>query len=201
MNTISNLILKLLKLRMEALIDLDSREDLSEELRDMWGAEKVGSGWCGPHLKVCAPTTQCFDFFNRSYNTEPRNTELMANVGVGQIEGSPCMSRSCCGSGRGVPGMHAPDPYRSVYSIFYSTCGSSYYNGLHHDQRFIFDLRDAHFPPQQYERKLVQATKVREYTLHTLSWKGQRNTREQIEPKLIVVLTRISSKHSVRGGQ
>jgi len=88
---------------------------------------KVGSGWCGPHLKVCAPITQCFDFFNRSYNTEPRNTEFMAKVGVGKIEGSPCMSRSCCRSGRGVPGMHAPDPYRSISSIFHSRCGSSYY--------------------------------------------------------------------------
>ena len=36
-----------------------------------------------------------------------------------------------------------------------------------------------HFPPQQYERKLVQETKVRAFALHMLSWKDRRNTREQ----------------------
>jgi hypothetical protein len=36
----------------------------------------------------------------------------------------------------------------------------------------------AHFPPQQYDRKLVQATKARECALNILSWKEQRNTRE-----------------------
>jgi hypothetical protein len=39
----------------------------------------------------------------------------------------------------------------------------------------------AYFPPHQYERKLVQAAKVRESALRMLSWKGQRNTREQLE--------------------
>jgi len=41
----------------------------------------------------------------------------------------------------------------------------------------------AHFPPQQYERKLVQAVKVRESALHMLSWAEQRTTREQLELK------------------
>ena len=41
----------------------------------------------------------------------------------------------------------------------------------------------AHFPPQQYERKLVQATKVRESALRMLSWKEQKITREQLELK------------------
>lgn len=41
----------------------------------------------------------------------------------------------------------------------------------------------AHFPPQQYERKLVQATKIRESALRMLSWKEQRITREQLEVK------------------
>jgi len=43
MNTISNPdpILKLLELQMEALIDLNSREDLSEEVRDIREAERV----------------------------------------------------------------------------------------------------------------------------------------------------------------
>ena len=69
------------------------------------------------------------------------------------------MSRNCCRSGRGVPGTYAPDPYRSVSSISCSRCGSSLYNRLHRDQQFLFDLRDAHFPLQQYKRKLVQANK------------------------------------------
>jgi hypothetical protein len=38
----------------------------------------------------------------------------------------------------------------------------------------------AHFPPQQYERKLIQAT---ESALHMLTWKGQRNPREGLEFK------------------
>ena len=37
--------------------------------------------------KVCAPTTLCFDIFNRSYNTEPRNMELMAKLGSGKDQG------------------------------------------------------------------------------------------------------------------
>jgi len=41
----------------------------------------------------------------------------------------------------------------------------------------------AHFPPQQYERKLVQATKARESALRLLSWKEQKSTREQLELK------------------
>jgi len=42
---------------------------------------------------------------------------------------------------------------------------------------------NAHFSPQQYERKMVQATKVQESALHMPSWKEQRNTREQLELK------------------
>ena len=41
----------------------------------------------------------------------------------------------------------------------------------------------AHFPPQDYEKKLVQATKIRESALHMLSWKDQNITREQLELK------------------
>jgi len=44
-------------------------------------------------------------------------------------------------------------------------------------------LVNAHFPPQQYERKMVQAPEVRESALHVPSWKEQRNTREQLELK------------------
>ena len=47
MNTISNPILKLLKLQMEGPIDLDSCEDLSEEVRDIWGAESMRESWFG----------------------------------------------------------------------------------------------------------------------------------------------------------
>ena len=39
----------------------------------------------------------------------------------------------------------------------------------------------AHFSPQQHERKLVQATTVRESALTMLSWKDQRSTREPLE--------------------
>ena len=41
----------------------------------------------------------------------------------------------------------------------------------------------AHFPPQLYERKLVQATKARESALRMLSWKEKKITREQLELK------------------
>jgi len=41
----------------------------------------------------------------------------------------------------------------------------------------------AHFSPQQHERKLVQATTVRESALNMLSWKDQRSTGEQLELK------------------
>ena len=41
----------------------------------------------------------------------------------------------------------------------------------------------AHFPPQHYEEKLVQATKIRESALRMLSWKEQKITREQLELK------------------
>jgi hypothetical protein len=41
----------------------------------------------------------------------------------------------------------------------------------------------AHFPPQHYEKKLVQATKIRESALRMLSWKEQKITREQLELK------------------
>jgi len=44
-------------------------------------------------------------------------------------------------------------------------------------------LVNAHFPPQQYKRKMAQAAKVRETALHVLSWKEQRNTREQLDLK------------------
>jgi hypothetical protein len=44
-------------------------------------------------------------------------------------------------------------------------------------------LVTAHFPSQECERKLVQVTKVRESTLHILSWKEQKITREQLELK------------------
>jgi len=112
--------------------------------------------------------------------------ELMARVGSGEDRGfTKCRgtSRSCCNSRRDVPGTYAPDPYRFVSSISCSRCGSLYYNRLHHDQRFLFDFRAAHFPPQQYERKLVQATKARESALRMLSWKEQKITREQLELK------------------
>ena len=52
-------------------------------------------------------------------------------------------------------------------------CGPSRYNRLPRNQRFLFDLPDPHFPSQQYARKLVQATKGREYALHMLSWKDK----------------------------
>jgi len=86
--------------------------------------------------RVCAPTTLCFDVFNRSYNTEPRNMELVAKLGSGKDWGfTICrgMSRSCCKRGHDVPGTYAPDPYRFVSSINCSRCGSSYYNRLHRD--------------------------------------------------------------------
>ena len=54
MNTISNPILKLLKLQMEALVDLDSHEDLSEESRDIWGAKRMHESWFG----LVRPTSQ-----------------------------------------------------------------------------------------------------------------------------------------------
>jgi len=41
----------------------------------------------------------------------------------------------------------------------------------------------SHFSPQQHERKLVQATTVRESALNMLSWKDQRSTGEQLELK------------------
>jgi hypothetical protein len=41
----------------------------------------------------------------------------------------------------------------------------------------------AHFLPRQYERKLVQATKVLESASHVLTWKGQRNPGERLELK------------------
>jgi len=63
MNNISNPILKLLKLQMEALIDLNSREDLSEEVRDIWGADRMCESWFGlVRLKVCALTTDVLTF-------------------------------------------------------------------------------------------------------------------------------------------
>ena len=92
MNTISNPIPKPLKLQMGALIDLNTREDLSEEVRDIWGAERMRESWSG----LVRPTSQglcahhrCFDVFNRSYNTEPQYTELMAKMRVGKMKGSP----------------------------------------------------------------------------------------------------------------
>jgi len=54
MNTISNPILKLLKLQMEALIDLNSRKDLSGEVRDIWGADRMRESWFG----LVRPTSQ-----------------------------------------------------------------------------------------------------------------------------------------------
>ena len=57
-------------------------------------------------------------------------------------------------------------------SIDYNTTSDSY-------STFV----TAHFPPQQYERKLVQATKVRESALRMLSWKEKNITREQLELK------------------
>jgi len=42
----------------------------------------------------------------------------------------------------------------------------------------------AHFSPQQHERRLIQATTVRASALNMLSWKDQRNTREQLELKV-----------------
>ena len=41
----------------------------------------------------------------------------------------------------------------------------------------------SHFSPQQHERKLIQATTVRESALNMLSWKDQRSTGEQLELK------------------
>ena len=57
-------------------------------------------------------------------------------------------------------------------TIDYTATGDSYSTFL-----------TAHFPPHQYERKLVQATKVRESALHMLSWKEQKITRKQLELK------------------
>jgi len=53
-------------------------------------------------------------------------------------------------------------------------------------------LVNAHFPPQEYERKMVQATKAREYALHMRSWK-ERNTREQLDLK--------AQSGSIEGGE
>ena len=41
----------------------------------------------------------------------------------------------------------------------------------------------AYISPQRHNRKLVQATTVRESALNMLSWKDQRSTREQLELK------------------
>jgi len=79
--------------------------------------------------KVCAPITPCFDVFDHSHNTEPRNMELMARMRTGEYRG-PIVgqfrgkNRSCCKSGHDVPGTYAPDPCRFVSSISCSRCGS-----------------------------------------------------------------------------
>jgi hypothetical protein len=39
--------------------------------------------------RVCAAITLCFDVFNRSHDTEPRNMELWPEWEVGKIEGLP----------------------------------------------------------------------------------------------------------------
>jgi len=51
MNTISS---PILKMQVEALIDLNSREDLSEEVGDIWGAERMRESWFG----LVWPTSQ-----------------------------------------------------------------------------------------------------------------------------------------------
>jgi hypothetical protein len=94
MNTISN-----------SDSDLNSREELSEDVNNIWGDECVRESirqLVRVHIsKVCAPTTPCFDVFNRSYHTEPRNMELSRNGKWGILRAhrepkSRGKSRSCC---------------------------------------------------------------------------------------------------------
>jgi len=90
----SNSILKLLKLQMETLIDLNSREDLSKEVRDIWGADRMHESIRklvrvgADHIpRSVHPATPCFVVFSCSYNPEPRNMELVAKVGSGKYRG------------------------------------------------------------------------------------------------------------------
>ena len=110
---------------------------------------------------------------------------------MGKINGSPNAEARAEAVARvdDVPGTYAPDSYWSVSSISWSGSSFSSYNRLHHDHRFLFDLRGHSAPqsskstahsPQQYEQKLVQATKVWESALHVLLWKEQKITREQL---------------------
>jgi len=136
--------------------------------------------------KVGAPTTPCFEVFNRSHNTEPQNVGLVARLGSVKVrEFTKCRgkSQSCCNSGRDVPGTYMQDPYRFVSSISWSRCGSSYCNRLHRDQRFFFDLRNSPRPTSAARADVGSSAKVRKSALHMLSWEDQTNSREQLELK------------------
>jgi hypothetical protein len=141
------------------------------------------AGWCS---KSCAPTTPCL---NRSHNVEPQNMELVARLGSREDRGftvNPNAEASAESVAR-VDVMFL-DRMRQIHigpSLIYPAVGAV--PNITIDYTVTSDSYStfvtAHFPPQQYDRKLVQETEARESALHILSWKEQGNTREQLELK------------------
>ena len=183
----------ILKLQIETLIDLNSREDLSEEVRDIWGDELtresirklVGVG-AAHASKVCAPITHVLTFLIAPIMQSHEIWNLWQEWEMDKIEGLQNPEERAEAVARVDamflermrqihigPSLVYPTVYTVPYiTIDYTTTSDSY-------STFV----TAHFPPQQYERKLVQATKVRESALRMLSWKEQKISREQLELK------------------
>jgi len=95
----------------------------------------------------------------------------VVRMGVHQM---PRQNRSGCKSGHDVPGTYAQDPYRYVSGISCSRCGFSYYNRLHRDRRFLFDLCDCPLPTSIVCAEVRSKTKVRASALHMVSWSHGR---------------------------
>jgi len=116
----------------------------------------------------------------------------MAKVGSGKFTKCRGKSRSCCKSGRDVPGTYAPDPYRPVPSISCSRRGSDITIVYTMTRDSYSPFATVHFPPQQYRAEIGlsnQGSRIR--LTYALVEKSKGTLASSLNSNLRVVPSRI----------